>query len=107
MNPLTAQRDSKMKRSCKSVLTLALLTAFCGFQAKAVPVPVSKTVDTVVFAHFMPWFESKSFSGSWGSHWTMNTQNPESLGEDGVRQIASHYHPLTGPYASADPDIIR
>ncbi|MEH0153128.1 glycoside hydrolase family 71/99-like protein [Limibacter armeniacum] len=72
------------------------------------PVAVSKTADQKVYVHLMPWFESKetSGSGSWGIHWTMANQNPDQLDGD-RRQIASHYYPLTGPYASGDRDIIE
>ena len=69
------------------------------------PKPVTKRVSAQVFAHVMPWFESKAFSGYWGQHWTMANQNPDIVDSSGRRQIASHYYPLTGPYASADPDI--
>jgi hypothetical protein len=58
----------------------------------------------------MPWFETKETNrptGTWGSHWTMANRNPDSIDADGRRQIASHYYPLTGPYASGDPDIIE
>ncbi|MCF8358978.1 MAG: hypothetical protein K9H26_09490 [Prolixibacteraceae bacterium] len=73
------------------------------------PVPVSKTNGTQTWAHMMPWYVSKEFSsnGSWGMHWTMSTMNPEKTDEDGKREIASHFYPLTGPYASNDPDIIE
>jgi Alpha-L-arabinofuranosidase B (ABFB) domain len=71
------------------------------------PVAVKKTLATKVYAHMMPWFESKDFSGYWGQHWTMTNQNPDIVDGSGRRQIAAHFYPLTGPYASADPDIIE
>lgn len=62
-----------------------------------------------VYAHWMPWFEtntSNSLSaGKWGYHWTMANCNPEKI-INGQRQIASHYYPLTGPYASGDEAIL-
>lgn len=71
------------------------------------PVPVTKTVNKKVFAHYMPWFETKLTNGGyWGQHWTMTNQNPEII-TDGKRQIASHYYPLnTGPYATSDTLVI-
>lgn len=65
----------------------------------------SKTNSMNVYAHYMVWFETDKTSldpGKWGWHWTMNNTslNP-SKGE-----IAAHYHPLTGPYASGDADIL-
>ncbi|SDE48106.1 hypothetical protein SAMN05216464_106290 [Mucilaginibacter pineti] len=69
--------------------------------------PVVKTNSQKVFVHYMPWFEDKTTSGTgkWGQHWTMANQNPDVI-TNGRRQIASHYYPLTGPYASSDRDII-
>ncbi len=73
------------------------------------PVPVVKTNDLPLYAHYMPWFEDRSTSnnGNWGWHWTMNNQNPDIILEDNRRQIASHYYPLIGPYASSDPDLLE
>lgn len=80
-------------------------------RAKALPtVPVPKKIRQRIFAHLMPWFETKETNqpaGTWGIHWTMNTRNPDSIGADGRRQIASFYYPLTGPYASGDPALIE
>ncbi len=64
----------------------------------------TKTNSMKVFAHFMIWFETNktSTTGKWGWHWTMNTSLNPSNGD-----IASHYHPLTGAYASGDVDILN
>lgn len=72
--------------------------------------PVKKSVTKKVFVHLMPWFETKTTNlpiGTWGIHWTMNTQNPDIIDSKGHCQIASHYYPLTGPYASGDTTIIE
>lgn len=57
-----------------------------------------------IYAHMMPWFETNKTCldvGKWGWHWTMNASlNP------GSGEIASHYHPLTGAYASGDATIL-
>jgi hypothetical protein len=76
---------------------------------KFAPVSVQKTNKTAVYAHYMPWFETPETTGNgkWGMHWTMNTQNPETMDENGKRNIASHFYPLTGPYASSDLSIIE
>jgi hypothetical protein len=58
-------------------------------------------------AHMMPWYQSRPVSGKWGWHWTMNHFNPDRVGPDGRREIASHYYPLTGPYDSGDPDLLE
>jgi len=74
------------------------------------PSPVQKTVNKKVFVHLMPWFETKATNptaGAWGQHWTMANQDPDITGAGGRRQIASHYYPLIGPYASADRNVIE
>jgi hypothetical protein len=71
------------------------------------PKAVSKTNSTRVYMHYMPWFQSKDVSGYWGSHWTMKNKNPETILDNGQREIASHYYPLIGPYDSKDLDVIQ
>lgn len=70
---------------------------------------VTKTSKKQIYAHMMPWFETQQSSGNgkWGIHWTMNNQNPDSQDGTGRRQIASHYYPLIGPYASGDADVVE
>lgn len=75
-----------------------------GVSANAVA--VNKTTSKKIFIHWMPWFETPQSAGAWGYHWKMNTRNPEII-VNGKRQIAAHYYPKTGPYASGDPDIIE
>ena len=60
-----------------------------------------------VLAHYMPWYVARPFSATWGWHWTMNRFNPETTNAAGQRDIASHYHPLIGPYDSADPTVLE
>lgn len=72
------------------------------------PVAVTKTNAMKVYVHYMPWFETKATNGgTWGGHWKMSKCNPDSIDATGRRQIASHYYPLIGPYASSDPDLIE
>src|SRR5688572_13914818 len=61
------------------------------------PGKVGKTNPMIIYMHYMPWFQSKDVSGYWGSHWRMNTANPDIVDGEGRRQIASHYYPLIGP----------
>ncbi len=61
----------------------------------------------LILAHYMPWFESKPISGTWGWHWTMGHFDPERTDSTGRRDIASHDYPLIGPYDSADPDVLE
>jgi hypothetical protein len=59
-------------------------------------------------AHYMPWFVSQPYSGSWGWHWTMNHFNPNIINPtNGEPEIASWYYPLIGPYDSADPAVLE
>ena len=70
--------------------------------------PVLKSNTKKIFVHVMPWFETKATNnGQWGIHWKMNTQNPDIVDANGKRQIASHYYPLIGPYASGDTAVIE
>ena len=75
------------------------------------PVTVTKTQTAKVYVHLMPWFETPATStnGQWGMHWTMANKDPNKIVDatTGKREIASHYYPLTGPYASSDPAIIE
>jgi hypothetical protein len=84
----------------------ALLFASLVF---ADPVPVTKTNPMPVYMHYMPWFETPATLGgsNWGFHWKFNNQNPNIVDPSGKRQIASHYYPKIGPYASSDPDVIE
>jgi len=87
-----------------------LLGFFWGGSALAQPVAVTKTNSQKVYMHYMPWFETPQTSGNgrWGLHWTMANQNPNTIDPaTGKRQIAAHYYPLIGPYASSDPDVIE
>ncbi|MDG3581135.1 glycoside hydrolase family 71/99-like protein [Galbibacter pacificus] len=71
--------------------------------------PVDKSNSAKLLMHYMSWFETKGSSGNgqWGYHWTMNHSNPDVVGKNGKREIASHYYPLIGPYHSGDKDVIE
>jgi hypothetical protein len=96
------------------LLVLALLVSLTrtGLPQAREPATAPSTAPAaddrpLLLVHYMPWFESKPVSGVWGWHWTMNKFDPEKVGPDGRRQIASHYYPLTGPYDSADPHVLE
>lgn len=59
-----------------------------------------------ILIHYMPWFEAKPLRPHWGWHWTMGKMKPDQE-KNGIREIASHYHPLIGPYDSSDPDVLE
>lgn len=89
------------------LLLLALLLGPAAFGQQ--PVAVTKTNPQAVYMHYMPWFETpQTNNGAWGLHWTMANQNPNVIDPTtGKRQIAAHYYPLIGPYASSDPDVLE
>ncbi|MEM1096596.1 MAG: T9SS type A sorting domain-containing protein [Bacteroidota bacterium] len=60
-----------------------------------------------VLVHYMPWYQTPEVSGYWGWHWTMNHFDPEQVGADGQRAIASQHYPSIGPYDSSDPDVLE
>jgi hypothetical protein len=73
------------------------------------PVAIQKTNTTKIYAHYMAWFENKTTSGNgkWGWHWTMKNQDPDITDATGKREIASHFYPSIGPYASGDKNVIE
>jgi hypothetical protein len=75
----------------------------------AEPADVTKTNPMKVYMHYMPWFETPATLGgtSWGYHWKFNNRNPNIVDATGKRQIAAHYYPKIGPYASRDADVIE
>jgi hypothetical protein len=86
-------------RNILAATALALLLLSAGTGAKAAPKPL--------MVHYMPWFVSKPYSGSWGYHWTLNHFNPDLPNGTGRQQIASWYYPMIGPYDSLDPAVLE
>ncbi|WP_433778573.1 glycoside hydrolase family 71/99-like protein [Flavobacterium anhuiense] len=76
---------------------------------KIAPVAIEKTNSTKIYMHYMPWFETNESSADkkWGYHWTMANKNPNNIGANGRREIASYYYPLIGPYHSGDKNVIE
>lgn len=73
----------------------------------AVDLPKSNSQN--VYVHYMTWYDTPQSSKDqqWGMHWTMANRNPEITDQEGKRQIASHFYPLIGPYASRDKFVIE
>lgn len=82
--------------------TIVTFIAFAILSANAADKPAK-----IVLAHYMPWYASKPVSGYWGWHWTMNRFNPDKMGTNGRRKLASHYEPLIEPYDSNDPVVLE
>jgi hypothetical protein len=90
-----------------SRLWAIVVIAVCVFTAVATAEECGdEVVRRVILAHYMPWYEAKPTSQSWGWHWTMNAFTPDKE-VDGRRQIASHFYPLIGPYDSGDPHVLE
>ncbi|MCA9238228.1 MAG: hypothetical protein KDA44_22300 [Planctomycetales bacterium] len=103
----SCRRSSAQRSVAFAAAVMLMLPA--ATRAAAQPVAVTKTNPTKVYMHYMPWFETPATLGgsNWGLHWQMATQNPNIVDGQGRRQIASHFYPQIGPYASSDPDVIE
>ncbi len=90
---------------------LVFAAVFGALVSAAPPTPaatdVVKTNPLKVYMHYMPWFETPATIGNWGWHWKMNNKNPNIVDSQGRRQIAAHYYPQIGTYASRDADVIE
>lgn len=62
--------------------------------------------QTVILAHYMPWYVAKPVSQVCGWHWTMGHFDPDKK-VDGKRSIASHFYPLIRLYDSGDEDVLE
>ncbi len=90
-------------------LIAILLASLCHVPSARAAVDVEKTNPMKVYMHYMPWFETPATLGgnNWGYHWKFNNKNPNIIDSQGRRQIASHYYPQIGTYASRDADVIE
>jgi len=96
-----------MMKKHKNILFCALLHLLFGSTIVSAQQQVQKTNPMKVYMHYMSWYETPETIGTWGWHWTMNNKNPDIIESGGQRQIAAHYYPLIGPYASRDKDVIE
>jgi hypothetical protein len=96
-------------KTFRIILVGALIVALRTDIGLAQPVDVPKTNPMKVYMHYMPWFETPATLGGddWGFHWGFRNRNPNIVDATGKRQIASHYYPKIGAYASSDPDVIE
>lgn len=92
----------------RSVLgNLFFLIAALSLQGMAGHTQGESKTRPLIVVHFMPWYQTPNVHGYWGWHWTMDHYNPNIADQNGRRQIASHYYPLTGPYDSKDEIILE
>jgi hypothetical protein len=86
----------------------AIPAVICGILLGNIANELRAEVDQPrILVHYMPWYSSKAISGEWGWHWTMDHFDPDKVGADGRREIASHDYPLIGPYDSNDPHALE
>ena len=100
--------ESKRSKSTFGLL-FALVVVLNAYLIHAQSVVAQEPVDaseTLVLAHFMPWYVAKPHSAQWGWHWTMAAFDPDKV-SDGKPEIASHFHPLIGPYDSGDEYVLE
>ena len=89
-----------------STIILLVLVASLQVGPALAQEPTTHVAGKTLMVHYMPWFEAKPTSKTWGWHWTMNALDPEKV-VNGRREIASHYYPLIGPYDSSDIDVLE
>jgi hypothetical protein len=109
LKPEKAQRSLGFMRPVCAPIATACAWLALALSAAAQPGAVDKSNPQKVYMHYMPWFETPATLGgtNWGYHWKFNNKNPNVVDANGRRQIASHYYPKIGPYASRDPHVIE
>ncbi len=99
-----------MVRKLKTLITVIILLpiTFINFSNLLIAQQnITSENKPLLLVHYMPWYQTPEVNGYWGWHWTMNHFNPNNIIDDGYREIASHFYPLTGPYDSSDDDILE
>ncbi|CAG7731803.1 unnamed protein product [Allacma fusca] len=93
----------------KPILLLLVCLGALALSPSAEGTNFTKKVNAKVWAHIMPWFETRDSSGTgqWGIHWTMANKNPDIIDGSGKRQIAAHYYPEIGPYGSGQYETVE
>lgn len=88
----------------RALVVVLVGLALCPVAASPPMPPVEARKQPLILVHYMPWYTARPASPDWGWHWTMNAYDPEKHGK---RSIASHYHPLIGPYDSGDTAVLE
>jgi hypothetical protein len=91
-----------------SVRCWLTLVAVASTIASGWPLLGGEPDGRLVLMHYMPWYESADVSGRWGGHWTGfdRSHDPDRRTPEGLPDIWSRFHPLIGPYDSADPALL-
>jgi hypothetical protein len=89
------------------------LALACYAHAKQGSLATASRSEPRVFAHYMPWFKIKKLANGnteW-EHWKWfgkgQKHDPDTILENGRRDIASVYYPLAGPYDGCDPVVLE
>ena len=77
-----------------------------GFLLLVPPSCFAVAQQKTVMVHYMPWYSANFKAGDFGWHWTMDRFDPARK-KNGLPEIASHFHPLVGPYDSADRHLLE
>ncbi len=88
------------------ILLWAVLASSVDLAAGPPARPTGPDSRPLILAHYVPWYEGPPLSPRWGWHWTMNAYDPNRR-IAGQPEIASHYHPLIGPYDSGDAEVLE
>ena len=115
-----ARLTRRLQPSARRLLPLILLGGLASWSGCNVPLqtgpelgpgPAAPERDygKRLMVHYMPWYVTPAVRGLWGSHWKgpKAQHHPDQLGTNGLPDLWSHYHPLIGPYDSADPDALE
>jgi hypothetical protein len=102
---LMNSRTCGKKQTRRLLLALIVIVSARGPSFAKPPAQDAKPQPRIM-VHYMPWYEANAAASRWGWHWTMNAFNPAKK-VNGQPEIASHYHPLIGPYDSGDRDVLE
>jgi glycoprotein endo-alpha-1,2-mannosidase len=93
-------------KTCTHIIGSAVLAAVLAVSTQAEDSPR-------VFAHYMPWFRAEpraNGSIEW-DHWQWygkgRKHDPDTILENGRRDIASVFYPMIGPYDGRDPAVLE
>ena len=105
----SASTTSPLRESVAISEPIASLDVPCEAEPVAILSGLSDGEAKILLVHYMPWYETPSVRGRWGSHWTGPNQehDPATLDDNGLPDIWSKFHPLIGPYDSTDPDVLE
>lgn len=107
------KRTLTASATCLLFLIVLLLTGLVQAKQGSLAAPTPSNPEPRVFVHYMPWFRAEKLSNGaieW-EHWKWfgkgPKHDPDTVLENGKRDIASIYYPLTGPYDGRDQAVLE